>query len=113
MPGSQKEKSWSTPRAFSRFLLDIRLVIRAKKEVLHGRSKDLGEGGLGAVIPGNIQIGDVVTLEFQLPLHSEPLSLQAEVRYRQGFQYGFRFLHPTDQQKERIRHATRDLPAAP
>lgn len=112
MPGSQKEESWSTPRAFPRSLLDIRLVIRAK-EVLHGRTKDLGEGGLGAVIPGDIQIGDIVTLELQLPLSSEPLSLQAEVRYRQGFQYGFRFLHATDQQKELIRRATRDLPAAP
>jgi len=93
-------------------MLDIRLVIRAK-EVLHGRTKDLGEGGLGAVIPGNIAIGDVVKLEFQLPLSNETLSLQAEVRYRQGFQYGFRFLHATERQRELIRQATRDLPAAP
>src|ERR1051325_5476726 len=113
MPGPQKEKSWSTPRAFSRFMLDIRLVIRAKNEVLHGRTKDLGEGGLGAVIPGEIPIGDIITLELQMPLSSEPLSLQAEVRYRQGFQYGFRFLHATDKQRELIRRATRDLPAAP
>lgn len=113
MPGQQKEKSWSTPRAFRRFMLDIRLVIRTEKEVLHGRTKDLGEGGLGAVIPGDIQIGDMITLELQMPLNHEPLSLQAEVRYRQGFQYGFRFLHATDQQRELIRRATRDLPNAP
>lgn len=87
-------------------------MIRAG-EVLHGRTKDLGEGGLGATIPGNIAIGEVVELEFQLPLSNESLSFQAEVRYRQGFQYGFRFLHPTERQKELIRHATRDLPAAP
>jgi len=113
MPGSKKEKPWSTPRVFTRYLLDIRLVIRAKEEVLHGRTKDLGEGGLGAVIPGDIQIGDVVTLEFQLPLNIEPIVLQAEVRYCQGFQYGFRFLHATDEQRELIRRATRDLPTAP
>jgi hypothetical protein len=110
MPSSQK--SWSTPRVFSRFLLDIRLVIRAK-EVLHGRTKDLGEGGLGAVIPGDIAIGEFVELEVQLPLSNESLTFQAEVRYRQGFQYGFRFLHPTERQKELIRRATRDLPVAP
>jgi hypothetical protein len=112
MPSAHKEKPWSTPRAFPRFLLDIRLVIRAK-EVLHGRTKDLGEGGLGATIPGGIGIGEIVELELQLPLSNETLSFQAEVRYRQGFQYGFRFLHPTERQRELIRHATRDLPAAP
>ena len=112
MPSPHKEETWSTPRAFPRFLLDIRLVIRAG-EILHGRSKDLGEGGIGAVIPGNIAIAEVVELEFQLPMSNEPLTFQAEVRYRQGFQYGFRFLHPTERQRELIRRATRDLPVAP
>ena len=112
MPSTHNEKKWSTPRAFPRFLLDIRLLIRAG-EILHGRSKDLGEGGLGAVIPGNIAIGEVVEVEFQLPMVNEPLTLKAEVRYRQGFQYGFRFLHPTERQRELIRRATRDLPVAP
>lgn len=112
MSSAKKEQPWTTPRAFSRFLLDIRIVIRGK-EVLYGRTKDLGEGGLGATIPGNVEIGHVAEVEFQLPLHSEPLRLQAEVRYRQGFQYGFRFLHVTEQQRDLIRHATRDLPPAP
>jgi hypothetical protein len=48
-----------------------------------------------------------------LPMSNEPLTFQAEVRYRQGFQYGFRFLHPTERQRELIRRATRDLPVAP
>jgi len=51
-------------------------------------------------------------LEFHLPSVNEPLTLKAEVRYRQGFQYGFRFLHPTERQRELIRRATRDLPIA-
>ena len=82
-------------------------------EAFYALKYKLGEGGLGAVIPGNIGIGDVVELEIQLPLSGEGLTFQAEVRYRQGFQYGFRFLHPTEQQRELIRRATRDLPAAP
>jgi len=112
MPSPHKEKKWSTPRAFPRFLLDIRLLIRGA-EILHGRSKDLGEGGVGATIPGDIPIGEVVELEFQLPGSHEPLTFKAEVRYRQGFQYGFRFLHPTERQRELIRRATRNLPPAP
>lgn len=94
-------------------MLDVRLLIRTENDVLHGRTKDLGEGGLGAVIPGNIHIGDVITVELQMPFDGEPISLQAEVRYRQGFQYGFRFLHATEKQRELIRRATRDLPVAP
>jgi PilZ domain-containing protein len=112
MPSAHNKEPWSTPRAFPRFELDIRLVIRGKK-VLHGRTKDMGEGGVGAVIPGDLAIRDVVELEFQLPTSSESLTLQAEVRYRQGFQYGFRFLHPTEQQRELIRGAISDLPSAP
>jgi hypothetical protein len=103
---------WKTPRAFPRFLLDIRLVIRTK-EILNGRTKDVGEGGLGATIPATIEKNEIVELEFQLPATEEPLRLKAEVRYCQGFQYGFRFLHPTEQQRELIRKATRDLPPAP
>jgi hypothetical protein len=111
MPGAHKEQ-WSTPRAFPRFLIDIRVVVRGK-ELLHGRTKDLGEGGIGATIPGSINIGEIAEVEFQLPLHSEPLRLQCEVRYRQGFQYGFRFLSITEDQRALIRQATRDLPISP
>lgn len=112
MPSGQEQHTWSTPRAFPRFLIDIRVVIRGK-ETLHGRTKDLGEGGLGATIPGNITSGEIVELEFQLSAGSEPLRLKAELRYRQGFQYGFRFLHATAEQRELIRNATQNLPIAP
>jgi hypothetical protein len=50
-----------------------------------------------------------VRLEFMLPEVSEPLSLHAEVRYRQGFQFGFKFINQTDKQREVIRRATRAL----
>jgi hypothetical protein len=92
--------------------LDQRLVVRAK-ETLHGRSKDIAEGGLGATIPGNIDVGDVVELELQLPNSAEPLKLKAEVRYRHGFQYGLSFLNATKEQKEASRRTTHDLHLAP
>lgn len=107
-----KEQPWSTPRAFPRFLVDIRLIVRAA-ETLHGRTKDLGEGGLGATIPGNIAGGEVVEVEFHLPGVREAMRLKAEVRYRQGFQYGFKFLDAGEKQKEMIRRATKYLPLAP
>src|SRR5215467_5114503 len=112
MPAGQKQQSWSTPRAFPRFLLDIRVVVRGD-ETLHGRTKDLGEGGLGATIPNEVPNGAIVELEFQLPGSAETLRMKGELRYRQGFQYGFRFLHPTAEQRTLIREATRGLPPAP
>jgi len=107
-----KKHPWTFPRANPRFLLDVRLVVRAKG-TLFGRTKDIAEGGLGATIPGNLDVGDIVELELHMPETSETLKLIAEVRYSQGFQYGFKFLHATVQQREIIRRTTRALLMAP
>jgi hypothetical protein len=107
-----KQHPWTLPRTHSRYLLDLRIVVRTK-ETLIGRTKDLAEGGLGATIPSNIEVGEIVELELQLPEFKEPLKLKAEVRYRQGFQYGFKYVHITEPQKEMIRRSTRDLSLAP
>ena len=105
-----KQHPWTLPRTHIRYLLDQRIVFRGS-ETLHGRTKDIAEGGLGATIAGAIFVGDIVELEFQLPNAPEPLKMKAEVRYRQGFQCGVRFLDATPQQREWIRKATLDLPA--
>jgi hypothetical protein len=86
-------------RKYERYLLDVRLIIRTKTAILHGRTKNLAEGGMGATVAGDIPLGEVVELQFQLP-DSDPLTLSAEVRYRQGFQYGFKFLTLTAEQVE-------------
>ena len=107
-----KQHPWTLPRAHSRYLLDLRIVVRTK-ETLIGRTKDIAEGGLGATIPSSIDIGAIVELELQLPESKELLKVKAEVRYRQGFQYGFKYVHITEQQKEMIRRITPDLRLAP
>jgi len=103
-----KQHPWTLPRAHTRYLLDLRIVVRAK-ETLIGRTKDIAEGGLGATIPSNIDIGETVELELQLPGSNELLKIKAEVRYRHGFQYGFKYVEATQQQKEMIRRTTHDL----
>lgn len=108
MMAENKQHPWTLPRAHPRYLLDLRIVVRAK-ELLHGRTKDIAEGGLGATIAGDIHIGDIVELEFQLPEAHEPMKIRAEVRYRKGFQCGLKFLHATSEQRELIRKITLDL----
>lgn len=103
-----KQHPWTLPRAHSRYLLDVRIVVRTQ-ETFIGRTKDIAEGGVGATIPSNIDIGEIVELELQLAEAKEPLKIQAEVRYRHGFQYGFKFMQITEQQKEIIRRTARDL----
>jgi PilZ domain len=104
--------TWPATRKFGRFLIDLRLIVRGKS-TLHGRTKNLGEGGMGATIAGDIPFGEFVELQFQVPDHPDPLLIRAEVRYRQGFQYGFKFVDATEDQIAIIRNAVRDLPAAP
>jgi c-di-GMP-binding flagellar brake protein YcgR len=103
-----KQHPWTLPRAHSRYLLDLRIVVRTK-ETFIGRTKDIAEGGVGATIPSEIGIGEIVELELQLSEANELLKIKAEVRYRHGFQYGFQFVQITEQQKEMIRRTTRDL----
>ena len=62
-----------------------------------------------ATIPSNIDIGEIVELELQLPDATEVLKIKAEVRYRHGFQYGFKFVQIMQEQKEMIRRTTHDL----
>lgn len=104
----KQQHPWTLPRAYPRFLLDVRIIVRGK-ETLHGRTKDIAEGGLGATIPGEIAIGDIVELELMLAEGQESMKLRSEVRYRKGFQYGFRFLRVTEQQRELIRKTTLTL----
>jgi hypothetical protein len=101
--------TWAISRQHGRFLIDQRLIVKAKT-ILHGRTKNLSEGGLGATVAGDIGLGDFVQLELQLPEIPEPLLFRAEVRYRQGFQYGFKFISPTEKQIDIIRRTIRDLP---
>lgn len=100
---------WTIKREHPRFLIDVRLVVRSES-TLHGRTKNLSEGGLGATIAGDVHLGEIVRLEFNLPEIPELMVLHAEVRYRKGFQFGFKFINQTNHQREMIRKATRFLP---
>jgi PilZ domain len=99
---------WSVPRIAPRYLMDQRLIIRAER-LLHGRTKDISESGVGATVAGELNIGDVVELEFHLTGSLTAVKLRAEVKYRQGFQYGFHFLDITELEKNGIREAARNL----
>jgi hypothetical protein len=96
-------------RRFTRYPLDIRVsvkVFRADSMVeLWGRSIEFGQDGIGVTLTGELQSGEVATLELTLPANTTPLRLRGLVRYRDGLRHGFEFLARDEMQREAIRRA--------
>jgi hypothetical protein len=111
MANTEQER-WAIQRAFPRYQIDLRLMVRWA-ETLHGRTKDISCGGLAATVAGDIKLDDIVELVFQFPETSAPLRIISEVRYHFGFQYGFRFINPTQRQVGIIKRCLDGLPPAP
>jgi len=75
-----------------------------------GRTNMLGQEGIGGTLTGELETGEVVALEFHVPLSSQPVKLRAIVRYKNGFQYGFEFLTVDSVQRNAIHRACEILP---
>lgn len=67
-----------------------------------GRSTELGKDGIGATLTGELETGEIVSLEIPLPLSPYPLKIRAIVRYRQGLRYGFEFLTLSEAQRDML-----------
>jgi PilZ domain len=94
-------------RRFPRYSLDVRVsakVFRTEAPIeLWGRSIEFGQDGIGVTLTGELQPGEVATLELTLPGNSTPLKLRGLVRYRDGLRHGFEFLARDEIQRELIR----------
>jgi hypothetical protein len=97
----------SKRRRYTRYALDVRVsakVFRTGELVeLWGRSIELGQDGIGVTLTGQLEPGEVATLELTLPASNTPLKLRALVRYRDGLRHGFEFLARDSIQEDLIR----------
>jgi len=104
--GKAQAGKFEFTRRFPRFMLDVRLQVRMFQEgefrACWGRSVEVGQDGIGATLTGNLQTGEIVTLEIPLPLTPYPIKVRAIVRYRQGLRYGFEFLTMNEAQRDTI-----------
>jgi hypothetical protein len=102
-------------RRFPRFPLDIRVsakVFRTDAPIqLWGRSIEMGQDGIGVTLTGELDVGEVATLELTLPATTKALKLRALVRYRDGLRHGFEFLARDEIQREVIRRTCELLAA--
>ena len=78
---------------------------------LWGRSNELGEDGVGGTLTGELEVGEVVSMELTLPLAPYPIKLRALVRYRAGLRHGFEFLALSAEQHEVLRRVCEMLAA--
>jgi hypothetical protein len=93
-------------RKYPRYPLDVRVSVRVFRPEapleLWGRSIELGQDGIGITLTGQLEPGEVATLELTLPASGTPLRLRGLVRYRDGLRHGFEFLARNGAQHELI-----------
>ena len=75
----------------------------------HGISLDISEGGLGALVPANLRVGDTVAVHLPLPNHD--LTTVAVVRHSSKQRSGLEFVGITpDQWSQLAMASTPQLP---
>jgi TonB family protein len=74
-----------------------------------GRSLDLGEGGIAAILAGEVRVGDPVGIEFLLPEMGLGLHTKAVVRHHADLRCGLEFFGLSLEQQAMIRRWTRRM----
>jgi TonB family protein len=83
--------------------LDVTVLRSGIPDTLPGRSLNLCERGLAAVLAGDLLTGEAVGLEVRLPLAHESLRTRALVRHHDKLRYGLEFVGLSAEQQAAIR----------
>jgi len=84
-------------RRHRRFKLEVQIRIYPRDcPVVRGDTVDISESGISAILREEIPIGEVVRLEFALPIGE--VEILAMVRQRNAFRYGFQFVETSSAQ---------------
>ena len=112
-PLTDPKSDSKTSRRFPRHPLDVRVSVHAFRSgesvSFWGRSSEIGEDGVGATLTGELEPGEVVSMELSLPMTPFPIKFRALVRYRDGLRHGFEFLTLTAAQRNEIRRVCETL----
>lgn len=114
--GAQTEV-WTGPsrRTVPRFLvqapLDLTVLRSGVPDTLPGRSLNVCERGVAAIVAGELVPGESVGVELQLPPLAEPLRTRATVRYQDRLRCGLEFVALSAEQRDSIRDWVRESKA--
>jgi len=84
--------------------LDVTVLRSGVPASIPGRCLDLGEGGVAAVLAGELLPGEWVAVAFQLPNEGQPVQTKAVVRHHGQMRCGLEFLGLSRDQRHMIRH---------
>jgi TonB family protein len=82
--------------------LDVTVLRSGIPDTVPGRSVNLGEGGVAAVVAGELLPGEAVGVEIQLPLAADTLRTRALVRHHNRLHSGMEFVGLSAEQREAI-----------
>lgn len=96
--------------------MDVRIQLSLFREgatqAMWGRTNELGEDGVGATLTEELKVGEVVSMEFPIPVAPYQMRTRAVVRYARGLRCGFEFLVLTADLRETLRRACEVLSTA-
>ncbi len=98
---SEPQGNKSEARRHRRLELETEVTVYSERGVVPGRTLDISESGMSAILPVELQIGETVELRIKLPI--TVATAHAVVRSRNVFRHGFEFLQPMH---DVVRHET-------
>src|SRR5271156_4970995 len=119
MAAPAQTRGWSgvsrrrVPRFEVRAPLDVTVVRTGVPDTMPGRSLNVCERGIAAMLAGELVAGEVVGVEMRLPLPGNPLRARAMVRYQSKLRCGLEFLGLTAEQRGTIREWTKETKTEP
>jgi c-di-GMP-binding flagellar brake protein YcgR len=113
-PPDKKERAWQ--RRFQRHRTDFPVSVSLLRDSgyieLTGRCGDLGHGGMGVVLTGEVANDEVLSVKFHLPTSPVELVVRAIARYRKGLLHGLEFLGLSGEQESAVDQYCATLPGA-
>jgi TonB family protein len=83
--------------------VDVTVLRSGIPDTFPGRSVNLGEGGVSAVLAGELSPGEAVGVEIRLPMVADPLRTRALVRHHDKLRSGLEFVGLSVEQQAAIR----------
>jgi TonB family protein len=83
--------------------LDVTVLRSGIPDTLPGRAVNLAEGGVAAVLAGELLSGEAVGVEMRLPMTADPLRARAVVRHHDKLRAGMEFVGLSLEQQSAIR----------
>lgn len=79
-------------RRHRRIELEVEVTVRTEHALIPGRSQEISEYGMSAIVPVELREGERVELQIKLPRGT--VTTRAIVRHRNVFRHGFEFEQP-------------------